>query len=142
VGKTWARNAQAATEAGQPILAWISVPFQLDFVRNRIFVVMEPGLINPWLKLPLGADSTVLRQYLERLGIRYVMLEHKGLGITTDAVLHNHLRSRRFLYRRLGEHNLYFRRALQSLAVESRSRVLIHNEQMVVFDLQAKAERQ
>lgn len=137
-GKEWARGAQATTEEGTAILAWMSAPFQLDFARNRIFVVMEPGLINPWLALPQGADPAALREYLGRLGIRYVMFEDKGPGITTDAVLQSHRRSPRALYRRLGERNFDFRRALQSLAIESR--VLIHNDGMVLFDLQAAAE--
>ncbi len=138
IAKTWVQKTQATTDAGQPILAWMSVPFQLDFVRNKIYVVTEPGLINPWLRIPLGADQKILREYLRRHGIRYVILEYKGYGMKPDVKLQPDAESRHAITRRVAEHNLYFRHALLSLANESR--VLFQNGKTVVFDLETEVE--
>ena len=131
LAQRWASKAQLETEEGATILAWISVPFQLDFPRNRIFVVSEPGLANPWLHLPIGADSDVLRAYLRTYGIRYVFLEYGGYGVKTDSDLEAYVHYP--AYRKIGEANLYFRKTLLELA--KNSRVVGRDRRSVLYEI-------
>lgn len=118
--RRWVREAQMSTEEGATILAWTSVPFQLDFRRNRILSVREHGLVNPWLRLPIGEEPRALRQYLRAHGVRYVFLQYAGPGMSTDRMLEGEAASPDWLRRHIGEAGLRFRKSLLALAAESR----------------------
>jgi len=127
--RRWALSLQSKTDKGETILTWMSVPFHLDFARNRILTVMEPGLLNPWLDIPFDESPEMLVKYLRQLSVRYVMWEYKGPGMKS---------ARRLLAQypassRIVKNHIYFRKALNFLA--KRSKILHYNERIVVIDI-------
>lgn len=127
--RRWALSLQSKTEKGETILTWMSVPFHLDFARNRILTVMEPGLVNPWLDIPFDKSPETLVKYLRQLNVRYVMWEYKGPGMkSAQRLLTQYPASSRVV-----KNHIYFRKALNFLA--KRSKILHHNEQIVVIDI-------
>jgi len=58
------RKLQHLVPAGQPIVAWISLPHLLDYRRNQILDVDPAGLATRWSQLPRD--------------VGYVMWEYKG----------------------------------------------------------------
>ena len=131
--RDWISGVQMATAEGATILAWTSVPFHLDFRRNRILVVSEPGLINPWLNLPTGAEPGVLREYLSSIGVRYVFLEYGGPGVKPDGEFMSYANAPIPLYGKIGRANLNFRHGLLALADESR--MIQSAPGMVLYDI-------
>lgn len=129
----WVHQMQETIPPHESVLAWVSVPFLLDYSRNRIISVTKPGVINPWLDVPFGGDEETLRQYLKKRGIRYVMLEHSGLGVIQESALRQYAESPNPGTRKLGRRNLYLRHAL--LALARHSRMLYQDSVAVVFDL-------
>ena len=124
---------QLKTEPGKAIFAWISTPLHLDFARNKIFMVMEPGLTNPWLNLPLNGDSVEMAQFLKRQGIRYIMWEYQGTGMKYPWDYERMLLSPYPIYRRLAERNLYMRELLTSIMADGPYLYLENG--IVLFDL-------
>ena len=43
---------QARIPAGEPLLVWVTTPFQLDYARNPIIDADYAGLATPWARLP------------------------------------------------------------------------------------------
>ena len=72
------RALQAKVPAGEPLVAWIKAPFQLDYRRNPILGVTASGLAAPWARLPAGA--------------RYVLWQFRGYAVQGldhyESVLH------------------------------------------------------
>lgn len=127
------RAMQSKLEPGTVILARIATPFHLDFTRNRIFNVTEPGLINSWLKLPVGEDVGALRQFLQDRGVRYVMWQYAGGGMKSMDVYRDDLTAGTTLARKIAQYNLYF---LQGLAAMTKTcKIIYADEEAVVFDL-------
>jgi hypothetical protein len=63
------RSLQSKIPAGEPLAAWISQPFHLDFQRNQIFDVDQAGLATSWAILPPR--------------VVFVLWEYKGYGVGT-----------------------------------------------------------
>ena len=124
-----ALSLQSKTEKGETILVWMSVPFHLDFARNRILTVMEPGLDNPWLNIPASENPESLVKYLRQLGVRYVMWEHAGYGMKTIREVLAQPSSHSSDFR----NNIYLRKTLTALA--NRSKILHYNDRIVVIDM-------
>ena len=127
------RNIQNLTETGTKVLAWISMPLHFDFARNDIQAVMEPGLANPWLDLPLNGDPVDMAQYLKKQGIRYILWEYRGAGMKDPSEYERMRLSPYPVYRRLAERNLYMRTMLVSIM--SGGTFLYHQNGVVLFDL-------
>lgn len=123
-------DIQNQTAAGAKILAWISMPLHLDFARNEIQIVMEPGLTNPWLDLPLSGDPADVVQYLRKHGIRYILWEYRGTGMKDQQEYEKELFSP---FRQLAERSLYMRKMLT--AVMTGGDFLYHQNGIVLFDL-------
>jgi hypothetical protein len=126
------RELQSQTKRGKTILAWISIPFYLDFRRNRILTVTEPGLVNPWLNVRTISVTNV-RSYLDRWNVRYVLWEYHGPGMKREEELKQYLLSPYVMFRKIGETNLRFRRLL--LALGRNSKVIFNNGRFVLFDI-------
>lgn len=126
-------NIQNQTETGAKILAWISMPLHLDFARNEIQVLMEPGLTNPWLDLPLSGNPAEVAQHLKKHGIRYILWEYRGFGMKGRRVYEGYLHSPFPVYRKLAERNLYMRDILT--AIMTGGNFLYHRNGIVLFDL-------
>jgi hypothetical protein len=128
-------RGQMLTAEHATILAWTSTPFHLDFRRNRILVVSEPGLINPWLHLAEEPGPETLRKYLVSQQVRYVLLEYAGTGIKSDEEFISYLDSPYVQFRRIAAANLSWRRGL--LALAERSRIIGRGPEMVLYEIAA-----
>ncbi|HSA09179.1 MAG TPA: hypothetical protein P5205_02310 [Candidatus Paceibacterota bacterium] len=127
------RMIQGKMDCGRTILAWIALPMHLDFTRNRILTTTEGGIVNPWLKFPVGVDENSLRKYLQSWGIRYVLLEVEGYGVKTARFFEPTLSSPFPLYRKMAKYNTYLRQALLSLSEKC---TIVHQDSnFVVFDI-------
>ncbi len=129
----YCRSVQSQMEAGSIALVWTVAPFQFDFSRNRLFTVSEPGLINPALYFPAGADLKSLRSYLLNWGIRYILIETSGDAAKDAEVLESYLKAELSVYRKLADYSIYFRKSLLELA--KRSRALYSDGRMLLFEL-------
>ena len=126
------RGIQDKTDKGQAILAWISVPFHIDYTRNKIYTLTALGLFNPGLNMPLTGNPEDLRAYLKNKGVRYVMWEWK-LFINVENIWRAYLISPYPVYRKIAENNLYFIKTL--LALGQISKIIYNNNGTVLFDL-------
>jgi hypothetical protein len=66
------RRMQAAVPPGAPLLVMIDRPYLLDFARNPIEILDQPGDASPAPGIPLTAGSEKVALYLRGLGIRYL----------------------------------------------------------------------
>jgi hypothetical protein len=128
-----ARAFQQRMEAGATVFVSASAPFQFDYSRNRILTVCDGGLINPALHFPAGIDSDALRRYLRSYGIRYVLFQRDGEGITTIDALRPQLIWSNVIRRKLADYGIYFRESMTSLAAKSET--LFENDRLILFDL-------
>jgi len=126
-------NIQNQTEAGAKILAWISTPLHLDFARNNIQVVIDPGLSNPWLDLPLSGNPADMVKYFKMHGIRYILWQYDGAGIKNPGQYEEDLRNPFPMYRNLAERNLYMRHMLGAIMAECN--FLYDQDGIVLFDI-------
>ncbi len=115
------RTAQARTEEGTKILAWVSTPFQLDFKRNNILLIKI--LMSPWRDIPIGADSDELLSYLRGKGIRHIIWEYNGFAVTSLKFCQD------FRYMDF----LYLINTLRDLA--SKTKIIYHQESILVLDI-------
>lgn len=127
------RTIQYQTSPGSKILAWITMPLHLDFARNKIQTVMDPGLLNPWLGMPLNGNTGDMVQYLKKQGIRYILWQYQGNGMRNPDELKRMLFARYPIYRRIAERNLYMRNMFISIMAEGT--FLYHMNGIVLFDL-------
>ena len=70
------QSLQASIPAGEPILARVDVPFLMDFKRNPIYVVDDPGMVSPPPGMPVNQGAEALAKYLLDLGIRFVVFSY------------------------------------------------------------------
>jgi hypothetical protein len=129
------REIQYLTVPGTKIFTWTSTPLHLDFARNEIQVVMEAGLINPWLEVPFGGDSESMVRYLKKQGVRYILWEYSGAGVIYQGQKEykNILHSPFLAFRRIAERTIYLRSMMISIM---RTGAFIYNkDNMVLFDL-------
>ena len=107
---SWVRGLQHQIGEGAGIMAFISVPFHLDFSRNPIFTFAEPALVTPWFDFPLDDPDEVARNYLIDRGIQFVMFEHHGYGMKSDSIYKSYLELPQRKYRKLGRNHIRFRK--------------------------------
>ena len=111
--REYVQNIQNTTIEGTTILAHMSLPFHLDFKRNRVFVLGEQGLFNPWFNIPITYNSEDFRRFLKDQGIRYVIWQYKGMK--SDEEFRSYLKTDLPVYQRMGFYNLYLRKMLFDL---------------------------
>lgn len=131
--KESALKVQALTDPNDTILAWIAVPFHLNFVRNRILAVSEAGLTAPWLGVTQISSEHELRDFLRRYGVRYVMWEYGGTGLKQVELLEQYRLSPSVMHRKIGESNLHFGKMLVELA--NNSEIIYRTDRIVMFDI-------
>jgi FtsH-binding integral membrane protein len=66
------QRMQAAVPPGAPLLVMIDRPYLLDFARNPIEILDEPGAASPAPGIPLTEGAEKVALYLRAQGIRYV----------------------------------------------------------------------
>jgi hypothetical protein len=126
-------DIQYKTDAGATILAWISMPLHLDFAKNKIEIVTDPGLINPWLDMPLNGNSIDVAHYFKKHRVRYILWEFNKFGINSPNPYRKMLDSPYPVYRRIAERNLYLRNMLTSMMTGG---TFLYNwDGFVLFDL-------
>lgn len=126
-------DVQYQTQAGTKILTWISMPLHLDFSRNEIQTMMDSGLVNPWLALPLNGNSVDMVRYLKKQGVRYILWEYHGGGMRNPNEYRMMLTSPYPAYREIGEHSIYMRDMLT--AIMKGGSYLYNQNGLVLFDL-------
>ena len=127
------RSLQDKTRKGDTILAWISLPFHLDFIRNRVLIVNAVGLQSPSVNLPIRASRQTMLDHLRGLGVRYVIWQYDGLGMQSELDMRTRLLSPFSVFRRYGQNGLYFKNAFRSLA--NKDTIIHRHGNIVVLDL-------
>jgi hypothetical protein len=115
----YVRSVQGRMEPGSTALVWIATAYQLDFSRNRLLTVSEPGLANPLLKFPAGVEPGALAGYLRRNGVRYVLLETNGYTAPRLDRLRVMADSRYAMFRKYAEFEIYLHHTLLLLAEQN-----------------------
>jgi hypothetical protein len=109
------RGVQGKTPAGSTIWAWVDVPFQLDFARNRVWHFHHAWFVAPWRLTP--STSEALRQELANRGVDYVLWQYKSESNPSVAFLRAQLQARQWVeYRIFYEYTLALLLALPGLA--------------------------
>lgn len=128
------REIQYKLPPGEKILAWISMPYHLDFARNDIYNVMDPGMINPWLDIPMTGNPDDVVGYLKGQGVRYIMWQSAGYGMTPREK-YQALQSYTFVAeRKIGLKGQYLTRILDDMMV--RGLYVYQAKSILLFDLQ------
>jgi hypothetical protein len=129
------QKVQEMTDPGETILVWTALPFHLDFRRNKLLTISDPGLINPLLRFPTGAGDDALRRYLRAWGIRYVLFE-ESRRVQNIADLKEWAQTGDPVHRKIGGYNIYARTAL--IRLSDKSRALRRDESLLLFDIAAE----
>jgi hypothetical protein len=69
---------QRSVPAGAPLLVLLDEPFRLDFKRNRVMNLDQPGGVSPGRALPIGQGEDALADYLLAQGVRYIAFRIDG----------------------------------------------------------------
>lgn len=74
----------AALPPGEKVYAALPEPYALSFRDGRILLADLPGLVSPGAAMPIGQGPAPLRDYLLRLGVRYIAFGDfdRDLGMT------------------------------------------------------------
>lgn len=70
--------AQAAVPPGEPLVAWVSAPFLLDYRRNVVFEAERSGISGPWAYVP---------------SVRYLVVEYQGPAVRPPSVYETEART-------------------------------------------------
>lgn len=123
--------AQSLADEKTTILAWVSHPFYLDYIRNNILSVDAGGL--GLSKLPLTSDTEKFRAYLLGLGVDYVLWRYQGPGIRGNKQLRAMIKHVATAEGRHIKPELDLRLILESLGKSSK--LIMNNGRMVLFDI-------
>jgi hypothetical protein len=72
---------QKTIPVGETIFAWASMPFLLDFTRNRIYTINESGLVYNLLVMPLAGGPGQMLKFFHQFGIHYIIWDYKSYGM-------------------------------------------------------------
>ena len=109
---------QAKVPAGEPLLAWVTTPFQLDFSRNPVFAADYSGLGTPWARLPPA---------------RWVLWEVKGWAVAGHESYRKDAASAMDYVARQGRRAMVLAARLENAA--NHSKVAYFDGRYVVFEL-------
>lgn len=68
------RQAQAAIPPGARVLVAIDAPWALDYRRNDLVLLDEPGVCSPAPGMPMFQGPDALKRYLQSQGIDFLLL--------------------------------------------------------------------
>jgi hypothetical protein len=68
------------------LLVLLDLPSRLDFKRNRVFLLDQPGNVSPPPHLPIGQGPQALARYLLDQGVRYVAYSSHYNYVWEDAL--------------------------------------------------------
>ena len=115
------RELQSKVPEGSPLLAWINVPFHLDYRRNQIIDVDTSGLATPWARIPPN--------------VHYVLWQREGVGIRPVQQYQADMRQLGSYERLIAARSLKLYNYLQD-EVE-KSRIVASDSAFVLFELTA-----
>jgi hypothetical protein len=118
---------------GAKVFVWMATPFHLDFGRNQLMTMTDPGLINPALHFPTGVTPPRFAIFLEQWKAGYVLLDVRGFGIKDVPALASQAKSEDAISRKLAERGIYLRQVLA--AIGSESDVIHADNRTVLFKL-------
>ncbi len=129
---------QQKIPSGTKTLVWAATPFHLDFSRNELMTVTDPGLINPALHFPSDLKPEMFALFLQQWGIQYVLIDVRGFGIKDVGNLMWQAESEDSISRKLAERGIYLRRVLAAIGAQSE---IVHaDKRTVVFKLPSVKE--
>ena len=121
---------QSHVPAGEPLFAWISAPYFLDFRRNPIIDVDTAGTSTPWAHVPTGT--------------RYFLWQYQGYAIWHEADLRSRMyepgigaRDRLIAHRSLDLANVLTQLANNSQVI---AQLDDHGERYVLFRVPAATQ--
>jgi len=132
--REWMIRAQAHTQPGEVVLAFVLFPYDLLFARNPVLVAPPQGLIAPWLQPPPGTDARQFREFLAGYRVRYVIWHAAG-RFQSDDIIAQGLASPAEVERLGSRRLLWFRQSLENLA--SSAALAYSDNGLVVIDLAA-----
>ncbi len=109
---------QDKVPAGEPLLAWVTTPFQLDYARNPVFDADYSGLATPWARLPTA---------------HWVLWEVKGWAVAGHESYRKDAASPMDYVARQGRRAMVMAARLENAA--NHSHVVYFDGRYVVFDL-------
>jgi hypothetical protein len=109
------REIQKRIPSGAAALVWTATPLHLDFARNTLYILTDPGVINPALHLPLGSSPAIFDKFFGHWQIAYVILDVAGMGAKTVLYLQEQARSEDQTSVILADRGLYLRSVLEGL---------------------------
>ncbi len=118
------RAIQARVPAGEPLLAWVTTPFQLDYARNPVFDMDYAGLATPWARLP---DA------------RWVLWEVKGWAVSGHESYAKDAANPMPYIARQGRRAMVLAARLENAA--NHSRVAYFDGRFVVFEMAQPLDR-
>ena len=138
-GNSTIRALQASIPAGEPMLAYLDVPFWLDFQRNPIYVVDHPAMVSPPPGMPSFKGAHALDQYLREQGIRYVLFSYKNEANYSYEHFHGRLKANQHPIRRAYTARAFdFNDSLQQLGLTRRR--IYDNGMAFALDLEDRVE--
>ena len=117
------RHVQDIIPAGEPFVAWINLPFYLDFARNPVIDAEAAGLATAWARVPPGTG--------------FVLLEYQGFGVRSARDYAQAARNAGERERRINMRALGF---LQMLNAEAEKGQLLHRDAHFVAFRRPSAE--
>jgi hypothetical protein len=118
------RELQSKVPEGSPLLAWINVPFHLDYRRNQIIDVDTSGLATPWARIPAN--------------VRYVLWQREGAGVRSAQQYQADMRQLGRYERLMAARSLKLYNYLQDEA--EKSRIVASDPPFVLFELPTRGE--
>ncbi len=112
------KTVQNRIPAGEPVIAWITAPFYLDYRRNPVFDVDVAGLATPWSRMPEA---------------RYVMWEYRGYAVRSPKYYKRWARRASLYEREIALRSLSFARQLVDWS--RRAEILYDDGGVVLFRL-------
>jgi hypothetical protein len=131
--KDYQRSIQARMPPGATALVWTLAPFQMDFSRNRLLTLSISGIINPALQFPAGAGLESFENYLRGNGVRFVLMETNGFGVSKLDELRQLAGSRLTVHQKYGDFGAYLHVTLLALAENNPMRYA--DDRMLLFEL-------
>ena len=126
-------DVQRLVPEGETLVAWISLPFLLDYGRNRIFDVEPAGLGSLTQDFPFDGNVEAGEDYFRRHRARYVLWQYSGPAVRLAKKLLIESTSRFAHFRRNGQNTLAFNKILFKLS--RRSKILYEDKYYVLFRL-------
>ncbi len=128
-------QAQNRVPPGMGIWTWMSLPFHLDFTRNRILVANELGLASRSINLPQGGTAEDFRHLLRARGVEFLIVDRPESVRWTDHFVKALRRYPSKLPRHVAANQQVVLEMVPALLAERPVRQVFSNDLVVVIDI-------